>query len=83
MNDIASIPADAALKKPDDPKEHRAVSHLINRTAVRDLALLYSRQMRNGRFTRVSENFLDGIEDLVRASVASRVHRAPSVGKTL
>lgn len=64
--------------------EHRrAVSHLINRKAVRELSLRMSQELRQGRFTRVSESFLDEIENIVRESLASRIHRAPGIGKTL
>lgn len=57
--------------------------HLINREAVRDFALHCAATGRGGRFTRVSSQFLDEIEALVRSSIVSRVHRAPGIGKTL
>lgn len=56
---------------------------LLNKSAVREYALAQSRNLRDGRFTRVSSEFLDELEGHVRAAIAARVHRAPSVGKTL
>ena len=56
---------------------------LINRSAVRKEALEQSRLQRLGRFTRVSEEFLDAMERVLREVIAGRVHRAPSKGKTL
>jgi hypothetical protein len=54
----------------------------INQKAVKALALRISKD--NGRpFTRVSQEFLDGLNALLVESIHIRVHRAPSIGKTL
>ena len=54
----------------------------INAKAVKELALRVSNQ-KGRRFTRVSQEFLDGINAAVAETVNIRVHRAPSIGKTL
>lgn len=56
---------------------------LINKKACKEYALAQSQKIRNGRFTRVSKEFLDDLEALLRSSIAARVHRAPTKGKTL
>jgi hypothetical protein len=54
----------------------------INAKQVKELALKVSKK--TGRpFTRVSQEFIDGINALVVESIHIRVHRAPSIGKTL
>lgn len=54
----------------------------INRSAVKKLALAICRN--TGRpFTRVSSEFLDGLSASLAETVAIRVHKAPSRGKTL
>lgn len=55
----------------------------INASAVKKLALKISLNTQGGKFTRVSKEFLEGISAAVAETVAIRVHRAPSKGKTL
>ena len=55
----------------------------INSTSVRKIALNYSQQLRNGKFKRVSKEFLDVVENHTRAFIRDRVYRHPGVGKTL
>ena len=59
------------------------MARLINVTEVKRLALAVSQQQRNGKFTRVSKQFLDRIESKVRVSIAYEVGTHPSIGKTL
>ena len=55
----------------------------INRSAIRRLALDYSKNNKAGRFTRVGEEFFNRINAMVRNMVTSEVQRHPSIGKTL
>lgn len=56
---------------------------LINRKAVKALALDISASKRAGKFERVGKSFLDGIEAEIRLLVSRRVMSHPSKGKTL
>ncbi len=56
---------------------------LINKKAVREYLLKYSKQNRNGRFTRVSNKLLHQINARVADTCIDAVMRHPSVGKTL
>ncbi|MEW6304857.1 MAG: hypothetical protein AB1705_15385 [Verrucomicrobiota bacterium] len=56
---------------------------LLNKTAVRDLALRLSLEMRGGKFKRVGTSFLDRIEARTREVIAAEIHRHPSLGETL
>jgi hypothetical protein len=56
---------------------------LLNKTHVKRRALQYSEEMRNGKFTRVSAEFLADLERLVDRTIQSKVHTHPSKGKTL
>ena len=56
---------------------------LINRSAVKKMALNLSETTKAGKFTRVSSEFLDRINAKVAATVRSEVQSHPSVGKTL
>lgn len=56
---------------------------LLNKSKVRAYALEQSRNLRNGRFKRVSKEFIDELEITVRQTIAARVHRAPTKGVTL
>lgn len=57
---------------------------LINRTAVRRLALYYAGRLRSAQgFRRVSAGFLDDIEREVHRAVRENVRGHPSRGKTL
>lgn len=55
----------------------------LNRSAARKIAIHYSDYHRTGKFTRVSEEFLDGIEAKLTALIHATVQRHRSVGKTL
>lgn len=59
------------------------MTHIVNRKEVRRLALVVAQLSGRANFTRVSACFLDSIEAHVRATIRSRVHRHPSIGKTL
>jgi hypothetical protein len=54
----------------------------INAHRVKKLALAVSKA-KHRPFTRVSQEFVEGINALVVESINIRVHRAPSIGKTL
>lgn len=56
---------------------------LLNKAAAREYALEQSRLQRNGRFTRVSKSFVDGLDAVLRTVIAERVRRHPGIGKTL
>ena len=56
---------------------------IINHRRAREYALQCSKIARNGRFTRVSKEFLLNLESAIRKTIALRVHAAPSKGKTL
>lgn len=57
--------------------------NLLNRSETRKFALAVAKVSNRPQFTRVSGAFLDGIEAVVRETVAARVKRHPSIGKTL
>lgn len=59
------------------------MSSLLNRSAVKKRALDIAESKRNGRFNRVSKEFLDRIEARLAAMILAEVERHPSVGKTL
>ena len=50
---------------------------------IRRLALDMAEGQRPGRFTRVSESFLERVDAAVVKAVAREVQAHPSVGKTL
>lgn len=56
---------------------------LLNKTNIKRRALQYSQEMRNGKFTRISAEFIADIERLVDRTIHSKVHTHPSKGKTL
>jgi hypothetical protein len=56
---------------------------LINRSAVKKIALEYSATNKNGKFTRVSKDFLERINAKLRVMIESEVQSHPSIGKTL
>lgn len=56
---------------------------LLNKTNIKKRALQYSNEMRNGKFTRVSAEFVADLERLVDRTIHSKVHMHPSKGKTL
>jgi hypothetical protein len=55
---------------------------LINKKAVKEFALECAKG-RFHKFTRVSSDFLIGIENAVKQAIRLRVEGQPSVGKTL
>jgi hypothetical protein len=56
---------------------------LINRQAVKRMALSLSKSMRAGQFSRVSNDFLVRIHSRLSAIIREEVHKHPSIGKTL
>lgn len=58
-------------------------TQLINRSAVKKMALQLSADTRSGKFTRVGSSFLEKINAKVDAMIRSEVQTHPSVGKTL
>ena len=56
---------------------------LLNKTNIRKRALQYSKEIRNGKFTRVSAEFISDLERVVDRTINSKVHTHPSKGKTL
>lgn len=56
---------------------------LINISHTKQYALDQSKLTRQGKFTRVSKDFLDRIEAKLRNVIAAEVKAHPSVGKTL
>lgn len=56
---------------------------LLNKTNIKKRALQYSQEMRNGKFTRVSAEFISDLERLLDRTIHSKVHMHPSKGKTL
>jgi hypothetical protein len=56
---------------------------LINRQAVKRMALELSKANRAGKFTRVGSEFLIRVNARLAAFIREEVHRHPSVGKTL
>jgi len=58
------------------------MSTLLNRKAAKNYALSAAAK-RFHEFTRVSPDFLDRIEGVIRTAIEREVHRLPSVGKTI
>jgi hypothetical protein len=56
---------------------------LINRSAVKKVALQLSQDKRAGKFTRVSAEFLERVNAATDAYIRQAVESHPSVGKTL
>ena len=56
---------------------------LINRQAVKRMALGLSEANRAGRFTSVGSEFLIRVNAQLAAFIRGEVHRHPSIGKTL
>jgi hypothetical protein len=55
---------------------------LLNRTKVREFALAMAKG-RAHKFTRVSEEFLLLCEAELKTRIRERIHRMPSVGRTI
>lgn len=66
----------------DEPKEYRAAS-VINRTEVKRRLLLFAKDTRAHKFTRVSKDTLDTLESRVENMIRQHVTAAPSRGQTL
>jgi len=58
-------------------------TNLINKKAVKHMALELSKSTRAGKFTRVSGEFLIRMNSRLNAFIQEEVHRHPSIGKTL
>lgn len=58
-------------------------TRLLNRAAVREFLLEQARLTRAHEFTRVSEETLIEINEVVRSHCAAIVRRLPSAGKTI
>jgi hypothetical protein len=56
---------------------------LINQKKVKQFALGKSESLRNGKFTRVSKEFLNEMDSLLRAKIIEYIQRLPSVGCTI
>jgi hypothetical protein len=56
---------------------------LLNRKAVKGLALSVAEENKAHTFSRVSPEFLDRIEATLRNLVTDEIHKLPSVGKTI
>lgn len=59
------------------------MSNLLNKSATKQYALRVSKELRAGKFKRVSKRFLDDLEDTLRRTISSRVQAHPSIGVTL
>jgi hypothetical protein len=57
--------------------------NLLNKSSTKKFALSLAKEHRQGKFTRVSAQFLERIERKTAALVAQEVAQHPSVGKTL
>ncbi len=78
---VTQAPA-APLVVMDKPRKSRS-SRLTSPTAIKKMALDFSKAHRAGKFKRVGGSFLDAIEAATRNAVLNRVKMQPSVGKTL
>lgn len=56
---------------------------LLCRSKVKSFALSVSNDSRNGKFKRVSKQFLDRTEAALKVWLHDAIHRHPSVGVTL
>ena len=56
---------------------------LLNRKAVKELALEICKTSHAGQFTRVGKEFLDRVNAHIEVYIRSEIHRHPSIGKTL
>lgn len=56
---------------------------LINKSSVKRFTLEVAIEYRNGRFTRVSKEFLDYAEGRLKEMIKLHVRSLPSVGKTV
>lgn len=56
---------------------------LLNRSAVKRAAVNLSDIHRNGKFTRVSEEFVQKAEAALKVWMVGYISRHPSIGKTI
>lgn len=56
---------------------------LINKAKVREVALTLSRDLRNGKFTRVGNSFFNRLDRRLAELIENEVRRHPSLGVTL
>ena len=56
---------------------------LLNRSAVKRAAISLSLSNRNGKFTRVSDEFIQKAEANLKLWMAGYISRHPSIGKTI
>jgi len=60
------------------------INSLLNKKACKELALRFAKDNRKGcDFNRVSKQFLDDLECLVRNRITGAVMRHPTLGKTI
>lgn len=64
----------------DEPKR---MSSLINRSAVKQHTLEVAHERWGGRMTRVSDDFVRGLEAEVRNLIRKRISQHPTIGKTI
>lgn len=56
---------------------------ILNKKATKDYALKVAQENRGGRFTRVSESFINRIDAQTRLAIEREIHQHPSKGVTL
>jgi hypothetical protein len=59
------------------------MSSILNKTAIKTIALGLADKRFKGKFTRVSKEYLDDLEARVRNMIEKDIFCLPSVGKTV
>jgi hypothetical protein len=59
------------------------MDQLISRSKTKKYIKEVAKRTRGGRFTRVAESFIDELESDFRVRIHNKIHRHPSIGKTL
>ena len=59
------------------------MEQLISRSKTKKYIKEVAKRTRGGKFTRVSEGFVDELESDLRVLIHQKIHRHPSIGKTL
>ena len=59
------------------------MEQLISRSKTKKYIKEVAKRTRGGKFTRVSEDFVDELESDFRVMIHRKIHRHPSIGKTL
>ena len=59
------------------------MDQLIIRSKVKRYTKEVAKRTRAARFTRVSESFIDEIESDLRVLIHQKIHRQPTISKTL